>query len=95
MSVYGVYKPHIPERRPGMVLYEIFRGQRCRGENFNVAVLAYVTTRAQLKVYEYLRKLGRSVLHSDTDSFIFIQKDNNPKIQRRNYLFDLTDELEE
>jgi len=28
------------------------------GKNFNVAVAAYVTTQAWLKLYEYLRKLG-------------------------------------
>ena len=31
------------------------------GKNVNVAVAAYVTTQAQLKLYQYLSKLGKSV----------------------------------
>ena len=37
------------------------------GKNVNVAVAAYVTTQAHLKLYEYLRELGESVLYCDTD----------------------------
>ena len=33
------------------------------GKNVNVAVAAYVTTQARLKLYEYLRELGESVLY--------------------------------
>ena len=37
-----------------------------------------------------------SVLNCDTDSVIFIQKDNDPpKVKTGDYLGDLTDELEE
>jgi len=35
-------------------------------KNFNVAVAAYVTTQARLKLYGYLSKLGKSVLYCDT-----------------------------
>jgi len=40
------------------------------GENVNVAVAAYVTTRARLKLYGYLSELGKSFLYCDTDCFI-------------------------
>jgi hypothetical protein len=40
------------------------------GKNVNVVVAAYMTTQARLKVYEYLRELGKSVLYCDTDSVI-------------------------
>jgi len=33
------------------------------GKNVNLAVAAYVTTQARLKLYEYLRELGKSVLY--------------------------------
>jgi len=36
------------------------------GKNVNVAVAAYVTTQARLKLYGYLSKLGMSVLYCDT-----------------------------
>ena len=66
------------------------------GKNVNVAVAAYVTTQARLKLYDYLNKLGQSVLYCDTDSVIFFQKDNDsPKVKTGDYLGDLTDELEE
>jgi hypothetical protein len=42
------------------------------GKNVNVAVAAYVTTHARLKLYGYLRKLGRFVLYCDTDSVIYV-----------------------
>jgi hypothetical protein len=51
------------------------------GKNVNLAVAAYITTQARLKLYEYLRELGESVQHSDTDSVIYIQKlDDAPKV---------------
>jgi len=49
------------------------------GKNVNVAVAAYVTTQARLKLYDYMSKLEVSVLYCDTDSVIFIQKDNSPQ----------------
>ena len=64
------------------------------GNNVNVAVVAYVTTQARLKLYECLSKLEYSVLYCDTDSVIFIQKDNDPpKFETGDYLGDLTDVL--
>jgi hypothetical protein len=66
------------------------------GKNVNVAVAAYVTTQARLKLYEYLSKLGDSVLYCDTDSVIYIQNVGEPlKVETGYYLGDLTDELEE
>jgi len=66
------------------------------GKNVNVAVAAYVTTEARLKLYEYLRKLGQSVLYCDTASVIHVHKvDEPPKVKTGYYLGDLTNELEE
>ena len=66
------------------------------GKNVNVAIAAYVTTQARLKLYEYLSVLGESVLYCDTDSVIFVQKNNDaPRIKIGDYLGDLTNELEE
>ena len=66
------------------------------GKNVNVAVAAYVTTQARLKLYEYLSELGESVLYSDADSVVFIQNvDEPPKVKTGDYLGHLTDELEE
>jgi hypothetical protein len=43
------------------------------GKNVNVAVAAYVTSQAGLKLYEYLRELGQSALYCDIESVIYIQ----------------------
>jgi hypothetical protein len=51
-----------------MGLLEIFQGQRCRRKNVNVAVAAFITTQARLKLHEYLSKLGQSVFYGDTDT---------------------------
>ena len=60
-----------------------------------MAVAAYVTTQARLKLYEYLRDLGEYVPYCDTDSVIFIQNiDEPPKVRTGDYLGHLTDELE-
>jgi len=61
-----------------MGLLEIFQRQCYHWENFNVAVAAYVTTQAWLKLYGYLRKLGKSVLYCDTD-YYFVQKVDEPQ----------------
>ena len=57
------------------------------GENVNVAVVAYVTTQARIKLYEYLSKLCDSVLYCDTDSVIYIPNvDEPPKVETGYYL---------
>ena len=60
-----------------------------------MAVAAYVTTQAPLKLYEELRELEDSVLYCDTDSVIFIRNVHEPPNMRiGNYIVHLIDELE-
>lgn len=42
----------------------------------NVALAAYTTVQARLKLYSYLEKFGDRVLYYDTDSAIYISKPN-------------------
>ena len=66
------------------------------GKNVKVDVAAYVTTQARLKLYEYLSKLGGSILYCESDSVIFIKNLDEPtKVETVYYLVDLTDESEE
>jgi hypothetical protein len=52
------------------------------GNNVNVAVAAYVTTKSRLKLYEYLLVLCKSVLYCDTDSEIYVQSvGESPKVK--------------
>jgi hypothetical protein len=65
------------------------------GKNVNVALAAYVTTQARLKLYLYLSELGESVLYCDTDSAICVHKVcMTQKVKTGDFLGDLTDELE-
>jgi len=66
------------------------------GKNVNVAVAAYVTTQARLKLNKCLGKLEQSVLYCDTNSIIFIHKvDDDLRFKTWDYVGDLTDGLEE
>ena len=49
------------------------------GKNVIVAVAAYITTQTRLKLYEYLSELGEPVMYCDTDSVVFLHKDNDPQ----------------
>jgi len=53
------------------------------GKNVNVAVAAYVTAEARLKLYKYQSGMGRPFLYCNTDSVIFIQNvDKPPKLRQ-------------
>jgi hypothetical protein len=80
----------------GWVFWKYSEENKAAGKNVNVAVAAYVTTQARLKLYEYLREFGESVLYCDTASVIFAQNIEQPqRVKTGDYLGDLTDELEE
>lgn len=61
----------------------------------NVAIAAYTTAHARTVLYKYLDLLKESVLYFDTDSIIFIERSDTPKIKTGDFLGDLTDELAE
>ncbi|KAK5645174.1 hypothetical protein RI129_006475 [Pyrocoelia pectoralis] len=60
----------------------------------NCVIAAYVTTQARLQLYSYLDLLGERVLYYDTDSVIYISRENHPDLPLGNNLGDLTDEIE-
>ncbi|XP_070156722.1 uncharacterized protein [Polyergus mexicanus] len=62
----------------------------------NVAIAAYTTAQARLKLYEYLERLDRRVLYYVTDSYIYVStgKPNEYEPHTGNFLGDMTDELE-
>jgi hypothetical protein len=59
-----------PKEEVAWVSWKYSEHNVASGNNVNVAVAAYVTTQARLKVYEYLSKVGMSVLYCDTDSYL-------------------------
>ena len=60
----------------------------------NVAIAAYVTAQARLKLYSYLDQLNDRVLYYDTDSVIYISKPNDLDIPTGQFVGDMTNELE-
>lgn len=60
----------------------------------NVVIAAYVTAQARLKLYSYLEALDKRVLYYDTDSVIYVSKNNDPDISTGQFIGDMTDELE-
>jgi hypothetical protein len=59
----------------------------------NVAVAAFTTCGARIKLYSYLEQLQKRVLYMDTDSVIFTLKQGESCLELGDYLGDLTDEL--
>ena len=59
----------------------------------NVAIAAYTTAQARLKLYSYLELLGARVLNYD--SVIYVSEDGGPQVQTGSFLGEMTDELEE
>lgn len=60
----------------------------------NVAIAAYTTTQARLKLYREFQKLGERVLYGDTDSILYVSKPGMYEPSCGNFLGELTDELE-
>jgi hypothetical protein len=59
----------------------------------NEVVGAYVTAGARLKFYTHLEALNRDVLYMDTDSVIFVSRENDCRVSCGDKLGDLTDEI--
>jgi hypothetical protein len=63
--------------------------------NVNVALAAFVTCHARLKLLEEITLIGERVLYVDTDSMIFISDPNLYEPQTGKYLGQLTNEINE
>jgi len=61
--------------------------------NGNVLIGAFVTAQARLKLFEYLNLLKARMLYYDTDSIIFISRNDFKEPQIGNFFGDLTNEL--
>lgn len=64
-------------------------------KNTNIAIAAFTTAHARLRLYEALEVLGEDVLYMDTDSVIFVERGGVQKLKCGPYLGDLTDELDD
>lgn len=79
-----------------MVQFEDADGFVRDPKHSNVVIAAFTTAYARLKLYEVLERLDKNLLYFDTDSVIFVEKENaNYKLTLGDYLGELTDELSE
>ncbi|XP_048249879.1 uncharacterized protein LOC125378516 [Haliotis rufescens] len=62
--------------------------------HFNVAIAAWVTAQARLKLYETLALVDRRVLYFDTDSVIYIHRPHDANPELGHSLGEFTDELD-
>jgi hypothetical protein len=60
----------------------------------NVVIAAFTTAHARLKLYGVLEQLNRRVLYFDTDSVIYVSKEDEWEPPTGSYLGQLTDELD-
>lgn len=75
------------------LIYQVKRDFKKNNRNINIAIAAFTTSYARLRLYEALELIGRDVLYMDTDSIVFIGRDPLPVVTGP-FLGDLTDELE-
>ena len=61
----------------------------------NVVIAAFTTAYARLKLYDLLDLLQERVLYYDTDSVVYVHKQDKPDPPLGNYLGDLTNELDD
>ena len=63
----------------------------------NIVIAAFTTAQARLKLFNELDQLGDRTLYFDTDSLVYVQRDNAPDEYRPSlgdYLGELTDEVD-
>jgi hypothetical protein len=75
------------------IKYERKNAKRKLSSNVNIAIAAFTTAHARLRLYDALDILGTDVLYMDTDSVLFVERDNHAPVVLGPYLGDLTDEL--
>src|SRR5678815_3803058 len=85
-DVTSVNKKHIVS-----VKYTQYAEQTTRSTN--IAVAAFTTAHARVKLYNLLEKLGQRVLYCDTDSVIFVTRAGEDDPATGKFLGDLTDEI--
>ena len=77
------------------VCYQHHQEETVENGKTNIFIAAFTTCHARLKLYSYLKKLGRQVLYFDTNSVIYSHVPGQEALDNGDYLGDLTDELED
>ncbi|XP_025767680.1 uncharacterized protein LOC112848298 [Oreochromis niloticus] len=61
----------------------------------NIFIAAFTTSYGRMKLYSYLDQLQERAIYYDTDSVVYLTKQNQSQLELGRYLGDLTNELEQ
>ena len=69
----------------------------CKVKDYSLAIASYVTAYARLELYNLMKKIEEirpySLLYHDTDSVLYVEHKDDPKIECGDFLGELTDEI--
>ena len=88
---------HLIDDRRAEITYKMADGDEEVNYNTNIAIAAFTTAHARLRLYVALETLDDQVLYHDTDSVVYVFDSDNPnhkEFQLGDYLGDWTDELD-
>jgi len=88
---------HLIDGDRAEITYKMATGDEEANYNTNIAIAAFTTAHARLRLYVALETLGDQVLYHDTDSVVYKFDPENPnhkEFELGDYLGDWTDELE-
>lgn len=77
-----------------LITYTTLEEKKTTLTKTNVALCAFVTANARLRLYEMLSKLGDRVIYGDTDSLIFLHKPGDEEVPTGKQLGDWEDEFD-
>ena len=90
---YVIHNVYLTHDNLIQVFYSNNKDMHEGGNQTSVALAAFVTCHARLKLYNELKKLNERVLYFDTDSIIYVSKDGEYDPPLGDYLGEFTDEL--
>lgn len=61
----------------------------------NIFIAAFTTSYGRIKLYSYLDQLQERAIYYDTDSVVYLTKENQSELELGRYLGDLTNELDQ
>jgi hypothetical protein len=91
---YVIHQVDFTHQKYLQVFYSINSEMFDNDTHVNVAIAAFVTCHARLKLYSELEKLNERVLYFDTDSVIFVSKKNEYEPKLGDYLGEFTNEID-
>ena len=91
---YEVKNVLFPTEEIAMLLYQDSKEMHWGSNQTNVAIAAFVTSQARLKLYSEMKLLGERVMYVDTDSIIFKRDRNLYSPQLGDYLGEFTNEID-